>query len=358
MKKLIQNLSLLLFISLVVGCATEKKEISDETKNTVADSLQQTKDDLMAGITRAVAYSGFREGQHPDRGNGASNPTYEETLEDLKILSRDDYFQLIRLYDCDENSQMVLKVIKENNLNIKVMQGLWLDAEISNHEGCGWLTEPIKAEKLAANKKSNLEEIEMGIKLANKYPDIIVAVNVGNEMLVEWNDHMCELDTAITYVKRVQNSIKQPVSVAENSHWWANKGAKLAEVVDFLAVHVYPLWEGQDITNALEYSIENTMMVKRNIPNKKIVITELGWATVAAEFGERASEEKQEIYYNKIYNWAERMNITTFFFEAFDEPWKGETANPDGAEKHWGIFNVDRTPKKVMQKLYPDLIKK
>jgi hypothetical protein len=38
-----------------------------------------------------------------------------------------------------------------------------------------------------------------------------------------------------------------------------------------------------------------------------------------------------------------------FFFEAFDEPWKGDPNNPAGAEKHWGLFSVDRTPKKVMQ---------
>ena len=38
----------------------------------------------------------------------------------------------------------------------------------------------------------------------------------------------------------------------------------------------------------------------------------------------------------------------TFVFEAFDEPWKGspEAMEP---EKHWGLFTVDRKPKKVMQ---------
>ena len=30
---------------------------------------------LLAGEVMAVAYSGFREGQHPDRGEGAANPT-------------------------------------------------------------------------------------------------------------------------------------------------------------------------------------------------------------------------------------------------------------------------------------------
>jgi len=37
-----------------------------------------------------------------------------------------------------------------------------------------------------------------------------------------------------------------------------------------------------------------------------------------------------------------------FFFEAFDEPWKGDEHDVLGAEKHWGFFNVDRSPKLVM----------
>jgi exo-beta-1,3-glucanase (GH17 family) len=41
--------------------------------------------------------------------------------------------------------------------------------------------------------------------------------------------------------------------------------------------------------------------------------------------------------------------VTVFFFEAFDEPWKGDQNNATGAEKHWGLFRVDRTPKLVME---------
>jgi exo-beta-1,3-glucanase (GH17 family) len=81
----------------------------------------------------------------------------------------------------------------------------------------------------------------------------------------------------------------------------------------------------------------------------KLLISEAGWASVASEFGERASEEKQLQYYNELMDWAEKMKITTFFFEAFDEDWKGNPDNPMGAEKHWGIYNINRTPKKVMQ---------
>ena len=53
-------------------------------------------------------------------------------------------------------------------------------------------------------------------------------------------------------------------------------------------------------------------------------------------------------YYREVSKWAEETNTTFMFFEAFDEPWKGNPDNPEGAEKHWGLFNVDRTPKQVM----------
>ena len=86
------------------------------------------------------------------------------------------------------------------------------------------------------------------------------------------------------------------------------------------------------------------------MPNAKIVISEAGWATVASEFGDRASEEKQLQYYEELMLWSEKMAITTFFFEAFDEDWKGDPGNPLGAEKHWGLYTVDRKPKLIMQK--------
>ena len=178
-------------------------------------------DGLLAGVTKAVCYSGFRSGQHPDKGDGAVNPTYDEVLEDLMILSEGNLFELIRLYDCGDNAEMVLRVIEENDIDIKVLLGIWLDAELSAHETCAWLNEPIPLEKLRQNKQKNLQEIGRGITLANQYPHTVVAVNVGNEALVEWNDHKVSPDTVIAYVKMVKERINQPVTVADNYKWWA-----------------------------------------------------------------------------------------------------------------------------------------
>ncbi len=348
---------MLLSAMILTSCMNKNKKSQkdSEVKKSENIEIKQTADDLLCGTSKAVCYSGFRSGQHPDRGEGAINPTDAEVLEDLQIISKDSLFNLIRLYDSGENSEAVLRIIKEKKLAVKVMLGVWLKAELSAHETCGWLTEPIAQEVLDKNRIANEIELQKGIDLANQYSEIVVAVNVGNEALVEWNDHKVDTDSIISYVHKVQKEIKQPVTVADNYDWWALNGKKLAKAVDFVSIHVYPVWEGKDIEEAMSYTIENVQKVRNALPDSKLVITEAGWATVASEFGERASEEKQERYYHELMKWTKEMNITTFFFEAFDEDWKGETANPLGAEKHWGLFTVDRKPKKVMQSLFPEL---
>jgi len=309
--------------------------------------IQQKSKDLLAATSQAVCYSGFRTGQHPDRGEGAKNPTDKQILEDLQIISQ--HFSLIRLYDSGENSEAVLRLIDEYKLNIRVMLGIWLNAELSNHLTCAWLTEPIPQKKLDENKIVNREEIQRGIALANRYKKIVVAVNVANEALVDWNDHRVDVDTLISYVRQVKKAIKQPVTVAENYEWWAAHGVKLAKELDFIAIHIYPVWEGKDIEDGIKYSVENVQKVRNALPKARIVISEAGWATTASEFGPRASQEKQKQYYDWLMDWSKKMNITTFFFEAFDEDWKGDTANPLGAEKHWGLHFIDRTPKLVLK---------
>jgi hypothetical protein len=47
--------------------------------------------------------------------------------------------------------------------------------------------------------------------------------------------------------------------------------------------------------------------------------------------------------------------VLGFVFEAFDEPWKG-SPDPMEPEKHWGLFTVERRPKLVMEKLFPELL--
>ena len=119
-----------------------------------ADFLPQKPEALIDGQVMAVCYSGFRRGQHPDRGEGAKNPSREEILEDLRLLETAG-FRFLRLYDSRENSRTVLELVRAEKLPIKVMLGAWLDAETSTHGSCAWVTEEVPADKLAANRAAN-----------------------------------------------------------------------------------------------------------------------------------------------------------------------------------------------------------
>lgn len=295
----------------------------------------------------AICYSGFRDGQSPETG---IYPTYEQVKEDLLILENN--WKYLRLYDCDNMSEMVLDVIQKEQLDFKIMLGAYIGAEMNNF-GCPW-GKTFSEEELNNNAEKNLGQIKKLIKMANKYPDTIFSLSAGNEATVQWTDHFVPVKKVIEYVKMLKKETIQPVTFCENYVPWQDTLKDLVEEVDFISIHTYPVWEYKNIHEALSYTQQNYYSVADKYPYKPVVITEAGWATSSNGRGinpENVSQELQEIYYNDLINWSKKENILTFFFEAFDEPWKGsdEALEP---EKHWGLFTVDRKPKKVMQKLF------
>lgn len=293
---------------------------------------------------KAICYSGFREGQQP----GGMYPSYEEIKEDLQILQNE--WKYLRLYDCDEHGETVLKVIKQEKMDFRVMMGAYIGAEMNNF-GCPWGGGVFSEEQLEQNQEQNFKNIQKLIVLANAYPEIIFSLSVGNEACVDWTDHYVPVEKVVEYVKMVKKSAKQPVTFCENYVPWLHKLQPLAEAVDFISVHTYPVWEYKHIHESLEYTKENFLAVADKYPNKPVVITEAGWATNSNGRGinpESVNEENQKIYYENLMEWTEEEGILTFFFEAFDEDWKG-SPEPLEPEKHWGLYKIDRTPKLVMQ---------
>ncbi len=298
----------------------------------------------------AICYSGYREGQNPGQ---QVYPSYEEIREDLLILAK--HWKYLRLYDCSPHASTVLKVIQDERLDLQVMLGLDLAAEMSNPH-CPWGAE-FSDEELAEYKRHNQNEIRRLIALADDYHDIVFAASIGNEASVEWTDHMVPVDNLAAYAQALQQEIRQPVTFCENYVPWTYKLEPLAEVLDFLAVHTYPAWEYRSIDDALEYTKQNYHSVADHYPGKPVIITEAGWTTAANGRGidpHNASEELQASYYQQLMEWVTKEQILTFVFEAFDEPWKG-SPDPLEPEKHWGLFDVARRPKLAMQDVYPEL---
>jgi len=295
-------------------------------------------------VAKAICYSGFRDGQQP----GVSYPSYEEVKEDLLLLQ--PHWKYLRMYDCDEHANTVLEVIVKENFDFKLMMGAYIEAEMNNF-GCPWGGGVYKEEQLEANRKNNDKKIQRLIKWANEYPDIIFSLSVGNEACVDWTDHYVPVSRVVDFAKKIKQFAKQPVTFCENYVPWLNKLKPLAEIVDFISIHTYPVWEYKHIHEAIEYTNDNYQVVAGLYPGKPVVITEAGWATNSNGRGihpEHVNEENQKVYYEDLMQWSEKNKVLTFFFEAFDEPWKG-SSHPLEPEKHWGLYYANRMPKRVME---------
>jgi exo-beta-1,3-glucanase (GH17 family) len=341
--KVIVHAVLILALSVVLSsCASlslSRDNRAAETFKHIVKNIDLT-DSLWDG--HAISYSGYREGQSPDDD---IHPKKPEILEDLRILERN--WNLIRVYGSDINAQRVLEVIDENALDLKVQLGVWLAKESGTDE----------------NLLVNAEQVQQGIAFANRYKDIVVGINVGNEILVSWAFWPVPLDKVISYVQQIQAAVEQPVTVADNWEVWESPaGTRLAEVVDYVFVHCYAMWDPQagtqGITTAVDYLDQRVQNVRANIPaDKQIVVGETGWATFAPDnmiygrIGDQGNEENEKRYFDALMAWSIKNSITTFYFSAFDEPWKGTAA-----EGHWGLFSEDRKAKKAMDTYYPELV--
>lgn len=291
---------------------------------------------------RAICYSGYRKNQSPHTN---VYPSYDEILEDLRILENE--YDYIRMYDPSEHAKIALEVIRKENIQLKVMLGIDLLGEESNPH-CTWGGD-YTDEEVKSNIAHNEQQLVDLITLANRYEDIIVSVSAGNEAVPEWNENLVRPDRVLYFVNELKKNTNQLVTYCENNNYWKSLLPKVAEAVDFISIHSYPIWVDVPIEEAFDVTVEDYNKVQNWYPNKQVIITEAGWPTTANGRGftkEFATEENQVIYYEQLQKWSEENQITLFFFEAFDEPWKG-SENMEEPEKHWGVYFVDRTPKKV-----------
>jgi len=288
-------------------------------------------------IGNGISYGCYREGQEP----GGEIPSEAEILEDLNILK--EHWNLVRVYGSDDAAERVLKVIHENQLPIRLMLGIWLENETKRPE----------------RRPENLEQIHRGITLANQYPDEVIAVNVGNESQVDWSWHRMQMDVLIDYIRMVRKQTKQPITTSDDYNFWNKPESKtVADEIDFIALHAYALWNGQLLDEAMTWTDSVYKDIQSRHPEMDIALTETGWATTynpeKVGPGEQGTLMKgdvglqaQEQFIQELWAWTEENNVTTYLFEAFDEPWKGggELSGPNEVEKHWGVYYKDRTPK-------------
>lgn len=327
----------------------------------------------------AIAYGGYR---NQDRSVA---PSVDEIKEDLKILNALG-FRVLRTYHARlfEHTPRLLQAIHEmksadENFEMYVMLGAWMQCEGAR------TSEPIH---YRPDIKENEAEILKSIELANQFPDIVKIIAVGNESMVHWaEDYYVHPRIILKEVLRLQEMKSKGelpadlwITTSDNFASWGGEDNSyhlpsldsLIDAVDYLSVHSYPFhdshynpewwgipaeeesWSKEDQIRSsmdrgvlrVQTQIESVRdyMLRLGI-DKPIHVGETGWASednlLYGGAGSGAADEfKQMIYYQEIRAHLQSQNMACFYFEAFDEPWKGGD-NSGGSENHFGLISVD-----------------
>ena len=323
---------------------------------------------------QSVNYSAFRAG-----GPGAGEiPSDADVLQDLSLLQTAG-FNLLRLFGADDVSDKILRLAAANFPEMQFQQGLAL-AGI-----------PVAAAASCQDPAGfNDQQIARAIALANTYPNV-VAVAVGNET----SFFSLYMPTAClaSYINRVRSSVTQPVTTEDDWTFFAGLTAAggdraavrpdtILPLIDFVAIHTYPFlnacnsgnpncpWDwrqtgvpaGQARAEAMmnaslayaqdsyrrvaNYSYRNTtgqtVTTGASLP---ITVGETGWKAVQTNPNSdietyAALPVNEKWYYDLMNSWRGSAGgpVTVFFFEAFDEEWKG-------IDDGWGLWTRDRAPR-------------
>jgi exo-beta-1,3-glucanase (GH17 family) len=190
---------------------------------------------------------------------------------------------------------------------------------------------------IGSNKDANEQEINRAIAVANADRDVIDAVIVGNEVLLRREQ---TADALYGMLVRVRAATQLPVTYADVWAFWL-KNPKLAEVSDFVSIHILPYWEDDPvgIDHAMGHVDAIFQKVQRVFPGKRIYVGEVGWPSAGRQ-REAANPSllNQARFTREFIALANRLNLPYNFIEAYDQPWKKSLEGTVGG--YWGLYDA------------------
>lgn len=256
-----------------------------------------------------ISYAPFRGDQSPFGPDVPIDPRQiDQDLAQLKRIT-----DCVRTYSIDHGLDQIPEIAKRHGM--KVMQGLWL----SNRPD------------------RSRTQVETAIGLAKRFPDVIVAVVVGNEVLLR--GEMSEPVLAGT-IREVKAQVSMPVTYADVWEFWL-RHREIAAAVDFVTVHILPYWE--DFPIPARDAAQHVDAIRRRIvgafPGKEIFVGEFGWPSAGRmREGALPSPVNQARVMHQVLALAKRENYRVNLIEAYDQPWKRQLEGTVGG--HWGLYDA------------------
>jgi exo-beta-1,3-glucanase (GH17 family) len=255
-----------------------------------------------------VSYAPFRGAQSPlDLSTKIAPAQIEEDLAQLSKVT-----DCVRTYSVDFGLDQVPEIAQRHGL--KVLLGLWVSSHTDRTQ----------------------YQISTGVALANRFPDVVRAVIVGNEVLLRGEVSMAMLAETIRGVKA---RVKVPVTYADVWEFWL-RYRELASAVDFITIHILPYWEDDPVPAraAADHVHAIRKRVVDNFPRKEIVIGEVGWPSAGRmREGGLPSPANQARVIADVLERGKREGFRVNVIEAFDQPWKRSLEGTVGG--HWGLFD-------------------
>jgi exo-beta-1,3-glucanase (GH17 family) len=264
---------------------------------------------------QCVSYAPFRSSQDPLKvGTRVEAWQIDEDLARLSSLTN-----CIRTYSIEHGVDQVPAIAQRHGM--KVLLGLWLGPD----------------------RAKNRFQIDTVVALAKRYPDVVTAVVVGNEVLLRGEMSAGDLGAIIREVKA---AVPMPVTYADVWEFWL-RNPDLASAVDFVTIHLLPYWE--DFPIPAQTAAAHVSAIRRKVaatfPGKEIFIGEVGWPSAGRmREGALPSPANQARFLQEVMADARRENFRVNVIEAFDQPWKRRLEGTVGG--HWGLFDASsRQPK-------------
>jgi exo-beta-1,3-glucanase (GH17 family)/cellulose synthase/poly-beta-1,6-N-acetylglucosamine synthase-like glycosyltransferase len=260
---------------------------------------------------QGVAFSPYAADQNPFASKDI--PPAEQIDSDLRLLENKTYS--VRTYSVLGTLGRVPELAAKHHISVAL--GIQLTKDLDENE----------------------LEMRTGIALAREHRNV-VRVLVGNEVLLRGDMTLEELTQQLD---RARASIRQPVGYADTWATWL-KYPEIQRHVDFIAVHLFPYWEGVDVESAVDFCFRELKAVQSAYPKKPVIIGEIGWPSEGRNrAGAVASVSNEALFLRRFLARAEKEHQRYYIMEAFDQPWKARDEGAVGS--YWGIYDVNRHAK-------------
>jgi len=205
---------------------------------------------------------------------------------------------------------------------------------------------------------ANDEELDAAIEAAHRFPSLVAALSLGNEMLF---GHRSDPAALAARVERARQRLPDTaLSTTEPFHiYYQPDTAPLLAQLDFLLVNVHPIFQpwfrGATDTTAAQFVV-NVLGRLEPLACGPILVKETG--VPSAPVDEGYSEVRQASFYRELRRELPPSAMRSFaYFAAFDAPWRAYDASPAAGthpqEAHWGLYDAERRPKQAARELPP-----